>query len=91
MEHRKRGSGRFPQISICENPPNGGIRVLFTLAYPRLTVEVGMEIFQVEAKVAEEPERTCLYDKMVEMMPGFADYRQKTERVIPVIELTPVK
>jgi deazaflavin-dependent oxidoreductase (nitroreductase family) len=61
------------------------------LAHPRLTVEVGTETLQVEAKVAEEPERTRLYNKMVEMLPGFDDYRRKTERVIPVIVLTPVK
>ena len=61
------------------------------LAHPRLTVEVGTKTFQVDAKVAEEPERTRLYNKMVEIMPGFDDYRRKTERVIPVIVLTPVK
>jgi deazaflavin-dependent oxidoreductase (nitroreductase family) len=60
------------------------------LAHPRLTVEVGTETFQVNANVAEEPDRTRLYNKMVEVMPGFDDYRRKTERVIPVIELTPV-
>jgi deazaflavin-dependent oxidoreductase (nitroreductase family) len=61
------------------------------LAHPRLTVEVGTKTFQVDAKVAEEPERTRLYNKMVEIMPGFDDYRRKTERVIPVIVLTPVE
>ena len=61
------------------------------LAHPRLTVEVGKETLRVDAKVAEEPERTRLYDKMVEMMPGFDDYRRRTERKIPVIALTPVK
>jgi deazaflavin-dependent oxidoreductase (nitroreductase family) len=61
------------------------------LAHPRLTVEVGTETFNVEAEVTEEPERTRLYNKMVEMMPGFDDYRQKTDRVIPVFKLTPVK
>jgi len=61
------------------------------IANPVVTVEVGTETFQVDAKVAEEPERTRLYNKMVEMMPGFDDYRRKTERVIPVIVLTPVK
>jgi hypothetical protein len=45
----------------------------------------------VESKVAEKPERTRLYNKMVDMMPGFDDYRRNTERVIPVIVLTPVK
>ena len=61
------------------------------LAHPRLTVEVETETFDVEAKVTEEPERTRLYNKMVEMMLGFDDYRRKTERVIPVIVLTSVK
>jgi deazaflavin-dependent oxidoreductase (nitroreductase family) len=61
------------------------------LAHPHLTVEVGAEIFDVEAQVTEEPERTRLYNKMADMMDSFNDYRRKTERVIPVIKLTPVK
>jgi deazaflavin-dependent oxidoreductase (nitroreductase family) len=61
------------------------------LAHPRLTVEVGTRTFDVEAQVTEEPERTRLYNKMAGMMDSFNDYRRKTNRVIPVIELTPVK
>lgn len=61
------------------------------VANPLVSVEVGMEKFQVHATIAEEPERTRLYNKMVEMMPGFDDYRRKTTRVIPVIVLTRVK
>ena len=61
------------------------------VANPQVTVEVGTEKFQAVAKVAEEPERTRLYEKMVGVMPGFDDYRRKTTRVIPVIVLAPVK
>ena len=61
------------------------------IANSQVTVEFGAEKFQAQATVAEEPERTRLYDKMVEVMPGFGDYRRKTTRVIPVIVLTPVK
>jgi deazaflavin-dependent oxidoreductase (nitroreductase family) len=61
------------------------------IANPLVTIEVGTEKFQAIASVAEEPERTRLYEKMVGMMPGFDDYRRKTTRVIPVIVLTPVK
>ncbi|HKG53575.1 MAG TPA: nitroreductase family deazaflavin-dependent oxidoreductase [Anaerolineales bacterium] len=61
------------------------------LANLLVTVEVGTERFQARAIVVEEPERTRLYNKMVEMMPGFDEYRRKTTRVIPVIVLTPVK
>jgi len=61
------------------------------VANPLVTVEVGTEKFQVHATIAEEPERTHLYDRMVAVMPGFAEYRSKTTRVIPVIVLTRVK
>ena len=60
------------------------------VATPDLTVEVGTETFRVHAAVAEEPERTRLYNKMVEKMPGFDDYRRKTTREIPVIVLLPM-
>jgi deazaflavin-dependent oxidoreductase (nitroreductase family) len=58
---------------------------------PLVSVEVGTEKFAVRAAVSEEPERTRLYNQMIEVMPGFDDYRRKTTRVIPVIVLTPVK
>jgi deazaflavin-dependent oxidoreductase (nitroreductase family) len=61
------------------------------LAHPQATVEVGTEQFPVNAAVAAEPERTRLYSQMVAVMPGFADYKLKTTRVIPVIILTRVK
>ena len=61
------------------------------LAHPLVTVEVGTEKFQVQAVIASEPERTRLYNQMVEMMPGFAEYQQKTTRIIPVIVLTRTK
>jgi deazaflavin-dependent oxidoreductase (nitroreductase family) len=60
-------------------------------ANPLVTVETGSGQFQARASITQEPERTRLYDRMVEMMPGFAGYREKTTRVIPVILLTPVK
>ena len=61
------------------------------LANPMVTVEVGTEQFQASAAIASEPERTRLYNQMVSMMPGFAEYQRKTNRVIPVITLTPVR
>jgi deazaflavin-dependent oxidoreductase (nitroreductase family) len=61
------------------------------VAHPHLTVEVGTETFEVDAAVTEDPERSRLYEKMVEVMPGFADYKVKTTREIPVIVLTRTK
>ncbi len=58
---------------------------------PHVTIEVGTETFHVHASVAEEPERTRLYNKMVDMMHSFDDYRKNTTRKIPVFVLERVK
>lgn len=60
-------------------------------AHSLVTVEVGTEQFQAHAEIVSEPERTRLYNKMVEVSPGFAEYQKKTTRVIPVIALTRVR
>jgi len=60
-------------------------------ANPLVTVETGSEKFQARATIAAEPERTHLYEQMVAIMPGFAEYQRKTTRLIPVIILTPLK
>lgn len=57
------------------------------LSHPHVTVEVGTAQFPVVASVASDSDRSPLYDKMVDMMPAFAEYRQRTSRVIPVILL----
>lgn len=58
------------------------------VANPTVTLEVGTEKFQATATIAEEPERTRLYNAQAEMMPAFKDYEQKTTRRIPVVVLT---
>jgi deazaflavin-dependent oxidoreductase (nitroreductase family) len=86
-----RDGDRFVVIASKGGAPTNPDWYYNILANPLVTVEVGMETFQARATVAEEPERTRLYDEMVKVMPGFDDYRRKTTRVIPVIVLTPVK
>jgi deazaflavin-dependent oxidoreductase (nitroreductase family) len=58
------------------------------VANPEVSVEVGSEQFSAEARLTEEPERTELFKKMVAKTPGFAEYEEKTTRVLPVITLT---
>jgi deazaflavin-dependent oxidoreductase (nitroreductase family) len=57
------------------------------LANPVVTVELPGETFQARATVIEGAERTRLYDAQAALMPGFAEYQQKTTRQIPVIVL----
>ena len=60
------------------------------VANPRFTAEVGGEAFAVDSRVLEGDERLRGFEILAEANPGFRDYQQKTERVIPVIELTRV-
>jgi deazaflavin-dependent oxidoreductase (nitroreductase family) len=61
------------------------------VAHPTVTVELGtgqsLERFQARATVAEGQERERLFAHHAGLMPGFADYQEKTTRQIPVIIL----
>jgi deazaflavin-dependent oxidoreductase (nitroreductase family) len=58
------------------------------VANPRVTVELGDERFEADATVVHGEERERLYARQAEIMPGFAEYQEKTSRVIPVVILT---
>ena len=57
------------------------------VANPVVTVELGTVTFSARATVAQEPERTRLYEQQAALMPGFAEYQRKTTRQIPVVIL----
>ncbi len=57
------------------------------LAHSIVTVELGSERFQARANVAQGQERERLFAQHAALMPGFAEYQQKTTRQIPVIIL----
>lgn len=51
-------------------------------------VVVGSESWDVTARVAEEPERTRLWQKMTAAYPPYDDYQQRTDRQIPLVVLS---
>lgn len=58
-------------------------------ANPEVTIEIGTETHKaIATPITSGPERDRLYAAMVEVMPGFAEYEQKTDRVIPVVTLS---
>jgi deazaflavin-dependent oxidoreductase (nitroreductase family) len=57
------------------------------VANPVVGVEYGTEDFQARAAVVSEPERTELYTRMEKELAGFAEYKEQTKRVIPVVIL----
>ncbi len=58
-------------------------------AHPNVKIEVGPDTIDVLATEASGEERERLYRTQAERVPQFGEYEQKTDRVIPVIVLTP--
>jgi deazaflavin-dependent oxidoreductase (nitroreductase family) len=58
------------------------------VANPGVTLEVGTEKYQATASSLPEPERERVYAEQARQFPQFAEYQEKTKRVIPVVELT---
>ena len=58
-------------------------------ANPATTIEVGTDTIDVAASEATGEERDRLYGAQSEERPQFAEYQAKTDRVIPVVVLTP--
>jgi deazaflavin-dependent oxidoreductase (nitroreductase family) len=56
-------------------------------ANPRVTVEVGSDRFEADARVALPDERDRLWQLQAQDVPAFADYQKKTDRTIPVVIL----
>jgi deazaflavin-dependent oxidoreductase (nitroreductase family) len=60
-------------------------------AHPEVSIEVGTEAINVVASEAKDEERERLFRAQVERSPQFAEYQTKTDRLIPVIILTPTQ
>ena len=57
------------------------------VANPSVSVEVGSETYPATARPLEGEERDRVYAEQAGRYPGFAEYQEKTDRVIPVVEL----
>jgi deazaflavin-dependent oxidoreductase (nitroreductase family) len=56
-------------------------------ADPDVHVQVKADRFSARARTAEGDERERLWKRMAEIWPAYDDYRQKTDREIPVVVL----
>ncbi len=57
------------------------------VANPEVTIEVGEERFKARASVPKREERDRIFAGVVAKMPGFGEYQQNTDRLIPVVLL----
>ena len=59
-------------------------------AHPDVTVEARNQVFPATATIVKErAERDRLWNDHVQQLPWFGDYESKTDRVFPIIRLTP--
>jgi len=60
-------------------------------ANPRVTVEVGSDRFDADARVARPDERDRIWRLQTQDVPVMADYQKKIDRTIPVVILERVE
>ena len=61
------------------------------IAHPYTRIEIGGATVEVTARVAGQEERTPIWDRQKQLMPGFAQYETTTSRQIPVVLLDPTR
>jgi deazaflavin-dependent oxidoreductase (nitroreductase family) len=54
---------------------------------PHAHIAIGTDGYDVAAHELSREERDALYPKVVERVPVFAEYQEKTDRAIPIFEL----
>jgi deazaflavin-dependent oxidoreductase (nitroreductase family) len=81
--------GRMLIVGSYAGAPKDPAWVHNLRAHPRAHVEVGTEAYDVDVRELPADERDATYPKIVELAPVFADYQAKTDRAIPLFELTP--
>ncbi len=57
---------------------------------PETEVQVGPRTLEVRAEETTGKDRERLWQRLVAMYPGYADYQRRTDREIPVVRLRPV-
>jgi deazaflavin-dependent oxidoreductase (nitroreductase family) len=102
--HSTGGRSGEPRITPMMYLPDGGRYLVFAskagsdsnpawyhnlLAHPEAQIEVGDDTIAVEAVELRGDERDAYFAEQARRYPGFAGYQQKTDRIIPVVALTP--
>ena len=58
-------------------------------ANPEAEVQIRLQKMRVTAELAKGRERAHLWERLVDMYPGYQDYQMTTQREIPVVVLRP--
>jgi deazaflavin-dependent oxidoreductase (nitroreductase family) len=81
--------GRYVVFASKAGAPNNPAWYDNLKAHPEATIEVGGDTVAVTSREVTGEERDRLFRAEAERSPQFAEYQQKTNRLIPVLVLTP--
>ena len=87
LTYQDLGDGRVAIFASKAGAPDNPDWFHNLRANPDAKVEIGTETFPVTARIPDDAERAPIWEKQKELMPGFAEYEQKTTRQIPVVIL----
>lgn len=83
--------GRYAVIASLGGAPKHPVWYFNMLAHPHVELQDGPEKHDYTAREVEGAERDEWWARAVEAFPPYADYQEKTERVIPVLVLDRVE
>jgi deazaflavin-dependent oxidoreductase (nitroreductase family) len=83
-----RDGDRFVVVASQGGAPTHPQWYLNVQTDPRVTVQVGADVFEATASTAEGDDRQRLWGLSVQNWPAYDDYAAKTDREIPVVVLT---
>lgn len=81
------GADRVLVIASAGGAPSHPAWFHNLLAHPQVTIESGAFTYEAQAVVLDGEERERAFARAVEADPGWAEYQEKTRRVIPVVAL----
>ena len=83
--------GEYAIVASLGGAPKNPVWYHNVVANPRVELQDGTEIGDYEAREVFGEEKSAWWERAVQAWPDYADYQGKTDRVIPVFVLTPVR
>ncbi|MDQ3248313.1 MAG: nitroreductase family deazaflavin-dependent oxidoreductase [Chloroflexota bacterium] len=78
-------ANRYLLVASNGGAPDHPAWYLNLVAQPDVTVQVGAEVFQAQARTASHEEKPALWQQMVAIFPQYKTYQAKAGRDIPVV------
>lgn len=81
---------RYVLVGSMGGQPNNPVWVYNLRANPKVTIRDATEVFNMTVReVEDDAERAQLWQVCVEVFPRYAEYQEKTQRLIPVFVAEP--